>query len=607
MCGICGYTGLVLNGDEILSAMMERIVHRGPDSDGRYADNYISMGFRRLSIIGLETGSQPIYNETGDIVITFNGEIYNYQDIKAELIEKGHIFKTDADTEVLVHGYEEYGEDLLKKVRGMFAFVIWDSNKKTLFGARDFFGIKPFYYTEIDGNFIYASEIKSILEYPKYEMEMNPVALENYLTFQYSVLPETFFKGIFKLMPGHCFTWKDGNLEIKRYFEPTFTEDESLTLDEVVDEIDDVMQDSIKMHKVSDVEVGSFLSSGVDSSYVASCFHGDKTFTVGFDYQDYNEIDYAKTLSEKIEIDNYSKLITEDEYWDILPTVQYHMDEPLADASAVALYFVSQTAAKYVKVALSGEGADEFFGGYNIYREPHDLRRITSMPKALRQMAGGIAKGMPHMKGRNFLIRGSMDLEERFIGNAKIFTQEEREEILKSPTGNYPPKNLTGPYYYKVKNLSEVTKMQYIDTNFWLVGDILLKADKMSMANSLEVRVPFLDKEVFKVASKLPVKYKVNDENTKFAMRKAAFRHLPQNVADKKKLGFPVPIRVWLRQDKYYNKLKEAFTGETAAKYFKTDKLVNMLDVHKSGKEDLSRKIWTVYIFLVWHKVFFGV
>lgn len=607
MCGICGYTGLVLNGDEILSAMMGKIVHRGPDSDGRYADNYISMGFRRLSIIGLETGSQPIYNETGDIVITFNGEIYNYQDIKAELIEKGHIFKTDADTEVLVHGYEEYGEDLLKKVRGMFAFVIWDSNKKTLFGARDFFGIKPFYYTEIDGNFIYASEIKSILEYPKYEMEMNPVALENYLTFQYSVLPETFFKGIFKLMPGHCFTWKDGNLEIKRYFEPTFTEDESLTLDEVVDEIDDVMQDSIKMHKVSDVEVGSFLSSGVDSSYVASCFHGDKTFTVGFDYQDYNEIDYAKTLSEKIEIDNYSKLITEDEYWDILPTVQYHMDEPLADASAVALYFVSQTAAKYVKVALSGEGADEFFGGYNIYREPHDLRRITSMPKALRQMAGGIAKGMPHMKGRNFLIRGSMDLEERFIGNAKIFTQEEREEILKSPTGNYPPKNLTGPYYYKVKNLSEVTKMQYIDTNFWLVGDILLKADKMSMANSLEVRVPFLDKEVFKVASKLPVKYKVNDENTKFAMRKAAFRHLPQNVADKKKLGFPVPIRVWLRQDKYYNKLKEAFTGETAAKYFKTDKLVNMLDVHKSGKEDLSRKIWTVYIFLVWHKVFFGV
>ena len=607
MCGICGYTGLVLNGDEILSAMMGKIVHRGPDSDGRYADNYISMGFRRLSIIGLETGSQPIYNETGDIVITFNGEIYNYQDIKAELIEKGHIFKTDADTEVLVHGYEEYGEDLLKKVRGMFAFVIWDSNKKTLFGARDFFGIKPFYYTEIDGNFIYASEIKSILEYPKYEMEMNPVALENYLTFQYSVLPETFFKGIFKLMPGHCFTWKDGNLEIKRYFEPTFTEDESLTLDEVVDEIDDVMQDSIKMHKVSDVEVGSFLSSGVDSSYVASCFHGDKTFTVGFDYQDYNEIDYAKTLSEKIEIDNYSKLITEDEYWDILPTVQYHMDEPLADASAVALYFVSQTAAKYVKVALSGEGADEFFGGYNIYREPHDLRRITSMPKALRQMAGGIAKGMPHMKGRNFLIRGSMDLEERFIGNAKIFTQEEREEILKSPTGNYPPKNLTGPYYYKVKNLSEVTKMQYIDTNFWLVGDILLKADKMSMANSLEVRVPFLDKEVFKVASKLPVKYKVNDENTKFAMRKAAFRHLPQNVADKKKLGFPVPIRVWLRQDKYYNKLREAFTGETAAKYFKTDKLVNMLDVHKSGKEDLSRKIWTVYIFLVWHKVFFGV
>lgn len=606
MCGFCGYTGEILNGDEILSSMMERIVHRGPDSDGRHADEDISLGFRRLSIIGLETGSQPIYNETGDMVITFNGEIYNYAEIKEDLIEKGHTFATDADTEVLIHGYEEYGEDLLQRVRGMFAFVIWDKNEKTLFGARDFFGIKPFYYTEIDGNLIFASEIKSILEYPLYEKEMNPVALENYLTFQYSVLPETFFKGIFKLMPGHSFLWKNGNLEIKRYFEPSFSEDESLTLEETVDAIDSVMQDSIKMHKVSDVEVGSFLSSGVDSSYVAACFHGDKTFTVGFDYEDYNEINYAKSLSEKIEIDNYSKLITEDEYWGILPTVQYHMDEPLADASAVALYFVSQTAAKHVKVALSGEGADEFFGGYNIYREPFDLKKITDMPKPLRHFAGSVAKKMPKMKGRNYLIRGSMDLEERFIGNAKIFTQEEREDILKNPTGNFPPASLTAPYYKRAENLSDVTKMQYIDTNFWLVGDILLKADKMSMANSLEVRVPFLDKEVFKVASRLPVKYKVTDENTKFAMRKAAFRHLPEATAQKKKLGFPVPIRVWLRQEKYYNTVKEAFSGETAQKYFKTEKLIGMLDTHKSGREDLSRKLWTVYIFLVWHKVFFG-
>ena len=435
---------------------------------------------------------------------------------------------------------------------------------------------------------------------------MNDTALENYLTFQYSVLPETFFKGIFKLMPGHSFKWSDGKLEIKRYFEPTFSE-EDRPLDEIVESIDAVMQDSIKMHKVSDVEVGSFLSSGVDSSYVAACFNGDKTFTVGFDYQNYNEIDYAKSLSDEIKIDNYSKLITKDEYWDILPTVQYHMDEPLADASAVALYFVSQTAAKHVKVALSGEGADEFFGGYNIYREPFDLKKITDMPKAFRNLAGSMAKKMPKMKGRNFLIRGSMDLEERFIGNAKIFTKEEREEILKNPTGNFDPAYLTAPFYEKVKDQHDVTKMQYIDTNFWLVGDILLKADKMSMANSLEVRVPFLDKEVFKIASKIPVKYKVNEENTKFAMRKAAFKHLPKMVAEKKKLGFPVPIRVWLREEEYYNTLKEAFLGETAKKYFKTEKLIEMLDTHKSGKEDLSRKLWTVYIFLVWHKVFFGI
>ena len=605
MCGFCGFTGQIATPEEILEKMKNKIIHRGPDSGGSHIDNGIAMGFRRLSFLDLEGGHQPIYNETKDMVITFNGEIYNHQEIREELIAKGHVMGSGADTEVLIHGYEEWGEEILQKLRGMFAFVIWDKKNETLFGARDFFGIKPFYYTIANGNFIYGSEIKSILEHPDVKKEVNPVALENYLTFQYSVLEETFFKGIFKLMPAHCFTFKGGKLDIKRYWEPVFEADHSKSLDQWVDEIDAAMQDSIQAHKIADVEVGSFLSSGVDSSYVAACFKGDKTFTVGFDYQNYNEIDYAKTLSEKIKIDNYSHLISEQEYWDSIGNVQYHMDEPLADPSAIALYFVTRTAAQHVKTCMSGEGADEFFGGYNIYREPHDLLPLTRLPRPVRKGLGAVAQKLPKMKGKNYLIRGSKDLQERFIGNAFMLNEQERERILKHPTGKFHHTQLTKPFYDKVKHLDDVTKMQYIDIHFWLIGDILLKADKMSMAHSLEVRVPFLDRVVFDVARKVPTEYKVTKENTKYAMRQAAHRYLPDMVAEKKKLGFPVPIRVWLREDKYYNIVKEAFHSPAAQEYFKTEEIMKYLDDHKAGKADNSRKIWTVYMFLVWHKQFF--
>ncbi|WP_458407167.1 asparagine synthase (glutamine-hydrolyzing) [Anaerotignum sp.] len=605
MCGFCGFTGQIATPEEILEKMKNKIIHRGPDSGGSHIDTGIAMGFRRLSFLDLEGGHQPIYNETRDMVITFNGEIYNHQEIREELEAKGHVMSSHADTEVLIHGYEEWGEDILQKLRGMFAFVIWDKKNETLFGARDFFGIKPFYYTLANGNFIYGSEIKSILEHPDVKKEVNPVALENYLTFQYSVLEETFFKGIFKLMPAHCFTFKNGKLDIKRYWEPVFEPDHSKSLDQWVDEIDAAMQDSIQAHKIADVEVGSFLSSGVDSSYVAACFKGDKTFTVGFDYQNYNEIDYAKALSKKIEIDNYSHLISEQEYWDSIGNVQYHMDEPLADPSAIALYFVARTAAQHVKTSMSGEGADEFFGGYNIYREPHDLLPLTRLPRPVRKGLGAMAQKLPKMKGKNYLIRGSKDLQERFIGNAFMLNEQERERILKNPTGKFHHTQLTKPFYDKVKHLDDVTKMQYIDIHFWLIGDILLKADKMSMAHSLEVRVPFLDRVVFDVARKVPTEHKVTKENTKFAMRQAAHRYLPDMVAEKKKLGFPVPIRVWLKEDKYYNIVKEAFHSPAAQEYFKTEEIMKYLDDHKAGKADNSRKIWTVYMFLVWHKQFF--
>lgn len=606
MCGFCGFTGDIADRENIIIGMMNKIIHRGPDSAGTHSDEDVTMGFRRLSIIGLEDGSQPMYNEDGSIVICFNGEIYNYQPIKEMLIEKGHVFKSHADTEVLIHLYEEKGEEMLNDLRGMFAFAIYDMKNKKLFAARDFFGIKPFYYGVFNNHMLFGSDIKSFLAFPDFKKEVNTVALENYLTFQYSVLDETFFKGVYKLKPGHYLVYKDGKIDIKRYFQPKF-EPEKAGLQDTIKKIEDVMLDSVKTHKISDVEVGSFLSSGVDSSFVAATFKGDKTFTVGFDYEKYNEIGYAEKLSEKVGIDNYSKIISTDEYWDSLGKIQYHMDEPLADPSAVALYFVSKLASKHVKVALSGEGADEFFGGYNIYREPMDLQITKLIPKPLRKGIAAIMKALPfRFKGKNYLIRASMDLEDRFIGNAKMFSEKERERILKNPTGKYNHKEITKPYYDFTKGQDDVTRMQFIDLNLWMVGDILLKADKMSMANSLEVRVPFLDKEVFEVARHIQPDYRVNREATKYAFRMAAKDYLPEEVASKKKLGFPVPTRVWLKDEKYYNIVKTAFQSEAAQKYFNTDKIVKYLDDHKNGKADNSRKVWTIYMFLVWYNQFFG-
>ncbi len=605
MCGFCGFTGEVANKGGTITAMMDKIIHRGPDSFGMHIDDDITLGFRRLSFLDLDDGSQPMYNEDGSVVIVFNGEIYNYMTLRDELLKKGHVFANRSDTEVLIHLYEEYGPDMLKYLRGMFAFVIYDKNKKEIFGVRDFFGIKPFYYSVINGELLFGSEIKSFLEYPNFKKEVNEVALENYLTFQYSVLSETFFKGVYKLPPAHYMIYKDGEVKLTRYFTPAF-EAVNIGLNHTVDAIDKVVRESIQKHKISDVPVGSFLSSGVDSSYVAACFEGCKTFTVGFDYDNYNEIEYAKNLSKLKGIENHEKTITTDEYWESLSKVQYHMDEPLADPSAVALYFVSQLASKHVKGAMSGEGADEFFGGYNIYKEPLDLKILTTLPKGLRKFLGKMAGMIPfNIKGKNFLIRGSKDVEERFIGNAKIFSKEEREALLKNPTGCYAPEKLTKPVYDKAASYDDITKMQYIDINFWLVGDILLKADKMSMANSLEVRVPYLDREVFKVASRLPTAFRVNKTDTKYAFRLAAKEHLPDEVAAKKKLGFPVPIRIWLKEEKYYGIVKATFESEAASKYFKSEELIKLLDTHKNGKADNSRKIWTVYMFLVWYNEFF--
>ena len=605
---MCGYVGFINDCDDtknVLQSMMDKIIHRGPDSEGAYIDDNIALGFRRLSIIDLEGGSQPIFNEDESMVLLFNGEIYNYRILREELKKCGHVFRTESDSETLIHGYEEYGEDLLPKLRGMFSFVIWNKNTKELFGARDYFGIKPFYYAKQDGHFLFGSEIKSFTVHPYFKKELNEEALENYLSFQYSVMEETFFKGVFRLLPAHCIKYKDGEISIKRWWEPKFDAEPGHDIDYWVDRISETFDNSVEAHKISDVEVGSFLSSGVDSSYVACRADVDKTFTVGFGNDEkYNEIGFAKELAEYINVENISKVITPEEYWDSLSKVQYHMDEPLADPAAVALYFVCQIASENLKVVLSGEGADEIFGGYNIYMEPFDVAWYYKIPRTVRRIIGKFASLFPKARGFNFLIRRGQDVEEWFIGNANMFSVKERKHLLKSKTNAPTPQQLTKAYYDKVKNHDMATKMQYIDLNMWMAGDILLKADKMSMAHSLELRVPFLDREVMALASKIPTEYRVNNQNTKLAMRKSALRAMPQKTADKKKLGFPVPIRVWLCEDKYYNKVRSYFENAAAEKYFNTDILVSLLDEHKSGKKDNSRKIWTVFCFLLWHEQF---
>lgn len=646
MCGICGFTGYRQDQKTVIERMMKSIEHRGPDSEGSFCSDEITLGFRRLSIIDLEDGQQPMESADGNLHIVFNGEIYDYKELREELEDAGISFHTHSDTEVLVNAVQQYGDRVFHKLRGMFGFAVWNEREQSLMLARDFFGIKPVYYAQINGHFVFASEIKSILAFPGYKREVNQQALEQYLSFQYSPLEETFFKGIYKLMPGHVLFYRNGKYEIKKYFQARLTpqksekgklinEAEAQTL-----QLEHVLADSVEHHMLSDVEVGSFLSGGVDSGYLAAASGADQAFTVGFDEGDhYNEVKKAAEVAKKAGLKHHVKIISKEEFWNSLPDVMYHMDEPLGDASAVALYFLAQEASKHVKVVLSGEGADELFGGYNIYREPEALKKVTWIPFGLRRAIGKLAAKLPDIKGRDFLIRASMSVEERFIGNAYIYREKEKDQILKNGVTGISTQEYLRPFYEeigkpfleketqkdkncntsklsrrrsseskisgKASSLQDMEKMQSVDLNYWLPGDILQKADKMSMAHSLEVRVPFLDKEVFDLASRLPKESKIANGTTKYIFRKAVSNYIPQDTDGRKKLGFPIPIRVWLRQDDWYQKVMELFTSEEAEKFFNTRKLVQLLKEHKEEKADNSRKIWTVLAFLVWYDRFF--
>lgn len=612
MCGFVGFTGIIDHREDVIRRMSDRIIHRGPDSDGYYisGDNdrdSISLGFRRLSIIDLSDGSQPMYNEDGSVVIVYNGEVYNFMSLRDDLIARGHVFRTRCDTEVILHGYEEWGESLASKLRGMFSFIVWDSKKCMIYGARDPFGIKPLYYSlTSSGHIMFASEIKSFLEHPEFKPEVNPDALRPYLTFQYSSMSETFFKNTYKMPPAHYFTYENGTLSVTRYWDIDFSHKTSLTYSECAALIDARVHESVNAHRISDVKVGSFLSGGVDSSYITATLMPNDTFSVGFNFEKFDETSEAKELSERLGVNNYLKHITADECFDAFPTIQYHMDEPQSNPSSVPLYFLAKLAAQRVTVVLSGEGADEIYAGYEEYDETPLMRKYKRLPSGLRRLAANTAKGLPYFKGHDFLIKCSGRPEDYFIGQAHVYGEDEAAAILKDGySQGITPKELTAPIYERVKDCDELIKKQYLDMKLWLPGDILLKADKMSMAASLELRVPFLDREVMADAQTIPSRYKITPEATKAVLRAAANKTIPNDWANRPKKGFPVPIKYWFAEDKYYNRTADYFRSDYAGEFFDRDGLMKLLDAHKRGEANNGRKIYTALTFLVWYKRFF--
>ncbi len=612
MCGFAGYINNYATFDKmaVIKAMADRIVHRGPDDAHYYVDDDISLGFRRLSIIDLEGGRQPILNEDGSLVLLFNGEIYNYQSIREDLLKAGHVFKTKTDSEVILHGYEEYGKKVLDRLRGMFAFIIWNKQTKELFGARDIFGIKPFYYYKKDGEFLFGSEIKSFLSHPKFEKELDEDMIPLYLSYEYIPDERTIFKNVYKLPGAHCFTYKDGKLEVERYYHIRYNIEEDKSLEYWEDAITKEFSESVAMHQISDVEVGCFLSSGVDSSYVVKEISKGtkkvKTFSVGYEEEKYSELPYAQDFSSVIGVQNIANKVSADEFFDAVPEIQYFMDEPLPNPSEIPLYFLAKNARKYVKVVLSGEGADELFGGYPMYLAGgHFDRYAHKVPRPVRKALGTVARHAPNFKGRNFLIRGAMEPYQRFMRANYVFQSAERQKYLKRPIATKLPEEYSKRYFDEVPNLDEPTQLQYVDMHTWMIYDILLKADRMSMANSLELRVPFLDRKMLELSTRIPTRYRAANETTKIALRGAAIKQLPERTANKKKLGFPVPLNDWLREDKYYNKVKAAFQSDIAEKFFVTDELMKLLDDHKNGRALNMQKIWSFYTFILWYEQFF--
>lgn len=608
---MCGFVGIIhfnnkqaINYDQRIREMNQEIAHRGPDSEGYYSNDTVHYGFRRLSILDLECGSQPMSFADERYWIVFNGEIYNHQEHRDNLEKEGVTFATTTDTEVILALYDKYKEKTASMLRGMFAFLIWDSQEEIVYGARDQFGMKPMYFGQIDGDYYFGSENK-VVEKMMPAKKVNTVALQNYFTFQYVPGEKRLVEGVESVNPGTYFTIdKSGAISFTRYYQPTF---KPVDMEEKVlaKQISDVLHDSVKAHMRADVTVGSFLSGGVDSSVIVALARqlspNLKTFSVGFEREGFNEIEVAKETAAKLDVENFSRIITPADFINEFDDYIWTLDDPLADPAAVAQYFLAQVAKEHCTVSLSGEGADELFGGYLIYHEPISLAGFDKIPSGMNKMIHSVATKLPrNMKGRNFLLRGSTPLEERFVGNAKIFTEDEKRPFLKTFDPNQHYMQVTAPYYKRSEGLDPTTRMQDLDMHTWLVDDLLHNADRTTMGSSIELRAPFVDKEVFKVAAQIPTSLKFKNNTTKYMLRKAAEEFVPEHVLYRKKLGFPVPIRFWLKNELYEWARQIIMEAKTDA-FIDKNYVLNMLENHRKGDEDYSRKLWTFITFIRWY------
>lgn len=612
MCGICGVQAQYGQpvDEAMLQHMTQTLIHRGPDDDGYYVDGSTGFGFRRLAIVDVQAGHQPLSNEDGSVWVVFNGEIYNYKALRQELVQSGHRFQTDSDTEVIVHLFEARGISMLQELRGMFAIALYDANTRRLYLARDHFGIKPLYYANVDGTFLFASEIKSLLASQYVRAAVDAQSLWHYMTFQYVPEPNTLFRGISKLPPAHYLCLENGHVRTERYWTAQFQPDESRPLSYFVEGIESKLKETVEAHMMGDVPTGAFLSSGVDSSAIAAIMRQRQpiqTFSVGFEQSaaDMNELTWARQTSRKLNTDHHDVLISAQRYQSELPRLIYGQEDPIADPSAIALHFVAEVASSYVKVVLSGEGADEVFGGYPIYHEPLSLRLFDYLPMSVRRRLGAMADLLPTVKGKGFLQRGAVPLERRFVGNANIFSDASKRRIL--PFADQPGLSssfsVTDPWYEASAHLDAITRMQTVDIHTWLPGDILAKADKMSMLNSLEVRVPFLDRELFEFAATVPARYRIAKGTTKYVLREALRSILPDDIRHRPKLGFPVPIAQWLRGP-MFDFVWDVIQSSKADEWIDRAYVSRLLQDHRSGTANHSREIWTAVTFMIWHQVF---
>lgn len=586
-----------------INAVSETFKHRGPDDFDSLYVGPAALGFRRLKIIDLSSrGRQPMFNEDGTLALVFNGEIYNYLPLRDELLRKGHVFRSESDSEVVLHLYEEEGETCVKRLRGMFAFCIYDGKRERLYGARDRFGIKPLFYTETQEMFALASEAKAFLSLPSFEARVNVGAIPHYVTFQYVPEPETMFANVYKIPPAHTFVWEQGKLTLTRYWQAAFNPQDR-PFEEFVEGTQNVMREAVRLHTQADVPWGAFLSGGIDSTVIVGLLREIgpvSTFSVGYEEEGYSELTDAADTARFLGTDHEEYVIGPQEYWRNLPGLVWHFDDPVADPAGIALYYVARMARKKITVTLSGEGADEVFGGYGIYKEPLDLRPVSRLPRPLVSAAHKLWPGF--LPGKNYLRRASTPLAKRYFGNALIFSEEEKTKLLKQR--NYlPATSITAPLFAQAKDYDDVTKMQYIDLHTWMVGDILVKADKMTMANSLELRVPFLDHHVFEFAATIPLQYKIKGGLTKYVLRQAFTDVVPPAAVRRPKRGFPVPTRVWLRGP-LAKEVADLVNDPALSPYFNRAYIRTLLADHRDGMADNSRKIWTLVIFTLWMQQF---